>query len=176
MATPLPTEHRPIAWQDTVVDIQATSRYDTGDSSPDIANVTITIALAGDDREGDVAFTIDDRTEVHVAQQGGLVRLSMQKPVTPDEDGTYRFSMTVPEPWASLVKGGDMSTTVLLPRAYAGGASGSGYEVELRSWSREGDPQVFGTKDQPGIATRQAVAWYLRADPEIDLGYGYISV
>lgn len=144
-----------IAWQNTVVDILPTSRYGVPGEAPDIAVVTTSVGqLTGDGTQ--------------VLQLGSTVPVF---PAPDREEGTYRFELRCPEPFAELVKDGDLSVIVLIPRIAERDGTLAEWRVELADWNEKDSATVFRADGGPG--RRAGVGWYWKQDPGSIVEYVY---
>jgi hypothetical protein len=154
-------------FQNTVVDIQPTSRY--GDDA-DTAFVTSTILLEAARAATDYA----DHGEVTTALDGRMIQIRTTVRIPGSED-TYTFSFSSPTGPSPLMKNGDYSLVVLLPRAGIHPV-GPIFEVELLRYSKENNARVFGTDALPQLGSRIAVGWSARRDPEDTIDYIYRTI
>lgn len=234
---PIPEQPLPIVWQNTIVDIEATSRYpkEGQATTPDTASINTTMCLVNPQTEpqtvafiapghyeaeasarqlgdptGVPAEEVAQGTEVfdelvarlqalqqqlktgeaqaqeliarvkkfqhfrlELAPGGRIIRFFTRLPVIQEPDGTYKFSELVPRQFVRLEGRADFSVVVFPPRNSEGYANVPAYQIELVDWTREPAPQVFGQDNLPFIAQRQAVAWYWRQDPVLQVIYRY---
>lgn len=232
----IPEQPLPILWQNTVVDIEATSRYPKqGETIPDTASINTTICLVNPQPEpqsvvfvapghheaeasarelgdptgvkaeevalgteafdellarlqalqqelqtaGAQAQELIERTkkfhrfQLELAPGGRIVRFFTRLPVIQEPDGTYKFSELVPRQFARLEGRADFSVVVFIPRNSEGYTNVPAYQIELMDWTKDPQPQVFGREELTPIAQRQAVAWYWRQDPVLQVIYRY---
>jgi hypothetical protein len=141
-----------ILWQNTVVDIQPTSRYDK--ASPDTAVITTTIGYQADG-------TFTTQTFLNTV------------PVFTEGDETYTYRFNAPMEHTTLVKGGDISVVVFLPRMAPRDPKLKGH-VRLKDYLRDGDPVTLRGEHGPhGLAGREGVAWHWTQDPASVVQYVY---
>lgn len=228
---PVPEKRTPLTWQNSVVDIEPTSRYGP-EGAPDTASVNTTLVFAEpiggpfdllvpghyeaeasarvegqetrvtgepiargeagfDEAVGvlkglsqetsspteHVDFLLGKLRQIHRLRMEGaegrrVVRFFTRLPLIEEPDGSYKFSMIAPVEFAELVPGGDFTVTAMLPRDADYDAEPR-YRVELKSFSKEANPQVFGDDDAPALGGRKAVSWYWKQDPEVVIVFGY---
>ena len=160
-------ETSPIVYQDIVVDITAAS---CNGSDFDLAAVSATTLFAAAPNADSLA-SLGDATRVgeRLVASRSLLRIE------PDGD-VFTLRMNVPTAGAGeLIKNGAYSLTVLLPRdsVYEGEPI---YEIELRDYTKEPVPRVFGVFDLPSIGNRIGIAWSARVDPESVVDYVYRKI
>jgi hypothetical protein len=154
-------------FQNTVVDILATSRYG---AKADTAVISSTILLQ--DRVDPDEYA--EHGDVETALDGRMVLIRNTVEI-PERDGVYHVAFSSPSGPQELMKNGDYSLIVLLPRP-GFHPVGPLFDVELVNYSLERKPKVFGGDALPGIGNRIAVAWSARQDPEDTLDYIYHQV
>lgn len=160
-----------IVWQNTVVDIEPTSRFRDPVGGADTAHVSVTMLLArpaGDELKEFLDGL--DNVGVGYSEEGRLVRLSYREEVEQtDEPGgetdRYEYHFVAPVPFAKMDKNDDVSATVLLPRSATRYEGAPQYDVTLESAE---DGQEFAAKDE---GQRTAVLFYARQDPPWDVIY-----
>ncbi|MCA1830588.1 MAG: hypothetical protein ABR552_05085 [Actinomycetota bacterium] len=156
-----------VVFQNTVVDIVATSRY--GGKS-DVAFVGSTIFL----REPADPEMYAEHGDVQTMLDGRMVFIRSTVEV-PEEDGRFSVRVSSPIGPAPMMKNGDYSLVVLLPRP-GFHPVGPIFDVELVDYSKERAPSVHGAGVLPSIGNRISVSWSARQDPEDVIWYIYRSI
>jgi hypothetical protein len=159
--------------QTTVADIEPQSRYTTG--AADRARITSTLLFQEPVDAGDLGDALEGATVG--LDRSGLVATVLQEIDVPQQDnGIHALHTDAPLRGLDLIKNGDASMIVLLPRA-AVYPTGPVFEVDLVSVQGEGvEPVVFGTGLLPPIGGRIAVAYWIRQDPGSLVEYAYRTI
>lgn len=171
-----PTAGEPLraASLSVVADVEATSRFDGGDSSPDLVHVATTIVL-DQARPGAVLPVRGGPGRGAVAALSGgdrIVTIRRDVAVTPETDGRFRLTLEVPDPPDLIVvpDGAPVSVVVLLP------APAPDVDAELVDWTTDKNATVFdGADGRPRLANRVAVTWEFDRDPTLEVIWRYVG-
>jgi hypothetical protein len=163
-----------IDWQNTVVDIVPTSRFQDAPGGPDTANVETVLALE-EEPDNDTMEFFKNLDGVESEFDGNLVRMTYAFDVAPtDEEDTYEFEFEAPVEFAELSKGDDLSVVVLLPRNASEYENAPSYSIRFGGLTEDtpDNVEVLDADEAPG--ERTTISVYERTDPKIGGIYLYI--
>lgn len=156
-----------IDWQNTIVDVEPTSRFRDDQGGNDTAHVDTTLALEEepDDETRQFLETLEGvRTEI----DGRVVRMTYSFEVEEVDEDQYQFEFSAPVEFAEIEKNDDVSVVVLLPRDATEYANAPKYSVRLAGFTEEtpeDDLDVLQADEAPG--NRITIGLYERTDPKI---------
>ena len=163
-----------IEWQNTVVDVEPTSRFQDSPGGPDTAHVTTELALAKEPDDDTKTF-FEDLDGVEVVFDGKLVRMRYAFDVEESDENRYSFEFEAPIEFAELEHGDDVSVVVLLPREASEYEDVPTYDIRLDEKFAESAPDYLDikeAKESPG--NRITIGLYEKTDPKIGPIYIYL--
>jgi hypothetical protein len=165
-----------IDWQNTVVDVEPTSRFREDPGGSDTAHVETLLALE-EEPDGDTEDFLKGLEGVDVEIDGRLVRMKYSFDVEETDEDRYELEFQAPVEFAELDKNDDVSAIILLPRDASDYENAPGYGVRLMGFSEdtpEDDLEVLQADEAPG--KRITIGLYERTDPPIGPIWGYIPL
>lgn len=166
-----------VEWQNTVVDIEPTSRFTGGTPTPDTGHVVHTIALT-EPPTAELRRALEAIEGVHVSYVGDTVVRLFHRVEVPHleidaegENPRYGLEMVQPLPFAQLQKNGDFSLVVMLPRSTSEYGAAPTYTVELVQAASGSQQEVLEAEE----AQRTIIRWYERQDPSHRTIYEYVG-
>ena len=165
-----------IEWQNTVVDVEPTSRFREPQGGPDTAHFETTLGLE-EEPDAETQEFFKDLDDVETEVDGRLVRMTYTMDVEEIEENRYRFEFDAPLEFAELDKNDDLSVVVLLPRDAEDYGEAPTYNVQLDDEFVENAPDSFvitEADDAPG--NRITVGVYERTDPKIPPIFSYLPL
>jgi hypothetical protein len=163
-----------IDWQNTVVDVQPTSRFRDPQQGPDTAQVETTLALSEEPNDDTRKF-LESFDGVETEFDGKLVRMTYSFDVEEVDVNRYQFEISAPVEFANLSKGDDVSVVVLLPREASEYDNVPTYGIERKGFTSatpEDDLEITEANEAPG--RRITIGLYKRTDPKVGPIYVYI--
>jgi hypothetical protein len=163
-----------IDWQNTVVDVVPTSRFQERPGGPDTAKFETTLALE-DEPDGDTQDFFKELQDVDVEFDGRLVRMTYERDVDEVDENRYKFEFDAPVEFAELGKHDDLSVVVLLPRDAEQYEEAPRYSVQLDQGFVEefsNDFDIKQAEESPG--NRITIGVYEQTDPLIPPVYQYL--
>ncbi len=162
-----------IDWENTVVDVEPTSRFREPPGGPDIAHFQTTLGLEKEPDSDTQDFFKELEGEVEF--DGRLVRMRYEMEVEEISENRYKFEFDVPVSFAELDKNDDVSAIVLLPRDAEDYENVPGYTVQVDDEFTENAPdnvEINQAKDSPG--NRITIGLYERTDPKLPPIFNYL--
>jgi hypothetical protein len=163
-----------IDWENTVVDVEPTSRFQEPPGGPDAAHFQTTLALESEP-DGDTQDFFKGLEGVEVEFDGRLVRMTYDMEVEEISENRYKFEFDVPVSFAELDKNDDVSAIVLLPRDAEDYENVPGYTVQVDDEFTENAPdnvEIRQAEESPG--NRITIGLYERTDPKIPPIFSYL--
>lgn len=166
-----------IDWQNTVVDVEPTSRLRDTQGGSDIAHVHTTLGLA-EEPDGAQQEFLKNLEDVDVEIDDRIVRMTYEFEVEEIDENRYGFEIEVPVEFAEpFEKGDDVSAIVLLPRDADEYENAPHYTVELDEEATEeaagdSDLQILQAEESPW--KRITVALYDIKDPKLPPIFNYL--
>ena len=156
-----------IDWQNTVVDVEPTSRFREDQGGTDTAHVDTKLALE-EEPDDDTRKFLEELEGVQTEIDGRFVRMAYSLDVEEVDEDQYRFEFSAPVEFAEIEKNDDVSVVVLLPRDATEYANAPNYSVRLAGFTEEtpdDDLEVLQADEAPG--NRITIGLYERTDPKI---------
>ena len=163
-----------IDWQNTVVDVEPTSRFQEPPGGPDTAHFETTLALE-EEPDGETQDFLKGLDDTDVEFDGRLVRMTYTMDVEQIDDNRYSFEFDAPVEFAELDKNDDLSVVVLLPRDADDYREVPTYTVQLDEGFIEEFGETFDileADEAPG--NRITIGLYERTDPKIPPIFSYL--
>ena len=165
-----------IEWQNTVVDVEPTSRLRSDPGGPDLAHVR-TLLLLEEPPDGETEEFLKNLEGTETEIDGRRVRMTYTFEVEEQDEDEYAFEIQGPVEFAEMDKNDDLSVVVLLPREARDYENGPTYGIRLEGPQDESEEDglvVLQAEEAPG--RRITLGLYERQDPDLPPIYRYIPL